>query len=111
TGLPFLGLCLGLQCAVIEFARSMCGLDGATSQEFDDHALHQVIHFLPGQDIVREKGGTMRVGLYPCKVVPGTKAHELYGEDLIYERHRHRYEVNNHYRQALSSNGLVFSGL
>jgi len=111
TGLPFLGLCLGLQCAVIEYARSACHLSSATSQEFDENAEHQVIHFLPGQDTGLQKGGTMRLGLYPCKLVPGTLAHRLYGQDLIYERHRHRYEVNNQYRDCLGEGGLVFSGL
>jgi CTP synthase len=111
TGLPFLGLCLGLQCAVVEFARGACGIAGATSQEFCDTADHQVIHFLPGQDNVREKGGTMRLGLYPCKLAPGTLAHRLYGEDLVYERHRHRYEVNTRYRETLAGGGMVFSGI
>ena len=110
-GVPFLGLCLGLQCAVIEYARNRCGLAGATSQEFNELAEHQVIHYLPGQAKQTEKGGTMRLGLYPCKIPAGTLAHRLYGEDLVYERHRHRYEVNNQYRDVLAGNGMVFSGM
>ena len=111
TGVPYLGVCLGLQVAVCEFARDVCGLAGASSAEFDPKTPHPVIHIMPDQADVTEKGGTMRLGAYPCKVVPGTLAEEAYGEPLVYERHRHRYEVNNAYRDRLSEAGLVVSGL
>ena len=111
--IPFLGICLGLQAAVCEFARDVAGLDGATSAEFDEdaRATYRVIDLMPEQEDVEDKGGTMRLGAYPCKVAPNTKAHEAYGEDLIYERHRHRYEVNNAYRDTLTKAGLVISGV
>lgn len=109
-GIPFLGICLGLQAAVCEFARSCAGFSDATSSEFDDEAVHPVIDLMPEQEDVADKGGTMRLGAYPCKVVPGTKAFEAYGEEVIYERHRHRYEVNNAYRERLVDAGLVISG-
>jgi CTP synthase len=108
---PFLGLCLGLQCAVIEFARSVCGLDGANSSEFDPATPHPVIDLLPEQKDVTDLGGSMRLGAQPCHVVPGTRAEQVYGEPVVYERHRHRYEVNPAYHEALSGRGLVFSGL
>lgn len=108
---PFLGICLGLQAAVVEFARNVAGLEGATSTEFDEDAQYPVIDLMPEQEDVEDKGGTMRLGAYPCKVAPDTKAFEAYGEELIYERHRHRYEVNNAYRDALTEAGLVISGL
>lgn len=108
---PFLGLCLGMQCAVIEFARNVCGLDKANSSEFDTDTPHPVIDLLPEQRGIRDKGGTMRLGAYPCKLVKGTLAYECYGQDLIWERHRHRYEFNNEYRELLESKGLVISGL
>ena len=109
--IPFLGICLGLQAAVVEFARNVAGIENATSIEFDENAQHPVIDLMPEQEDVEDKGGTMRLGAYPCKVVAGTKAAEAYGEELIYERHRHRYEVNNAYRDALTEAGLVISGL
>ena len=107
----FLGICLGLQAAVCEFARNVAGLEGATSAEFDEDAAYRVIDLMPEQEDIEDKGGTMRLGAYPCKVAPGSKAHEAYGEELIYERHRHRYEVNNTYRDTLTREGLVISGL
>jgi len=110
-GVPFLGLCLGLQCAVIEFARSVCGLEGANSSEFDPATPHPVIDLLPEQKDVTDLGGSMRLGAQPCHVVPGTRAAQVYGEPVVYERHRHRYEVNPAYHEALSGKGLVFSGL
>jgi len=110
NNIPFLGLCLGMQCAVMEFARNVCGMEGATSSEFDESAKYKVIDLMSDQIDVDKKGGTMRLGIYPCKVEAGTKTREAYGEDLIYERHRHRYEFNNEYRQQLTDAGLVISG-
>jgi CTP synthase len=110
-GVPYLGLCLGLQCAVIEFARTVCGLEGANSSEFDPATPHPVIDLLPEQKNVTDLGGSMRLGAQPCHVVPGTRAERVYGEAVVYERHRHRYEVNPAYHEALSSKGLRFSGL
>ncbi len=107
---PFLGICLGMQIAIIEFARNVCGLARAHSTEFDSQTPHPVIDFLPEQRAVRNMGGTMRLGAYPCVVASGTKAAAAYGESQISERHRHRYEVNNDYREPLSAKGLVFSG-
>ncbi|MDI6821370.1 MAG: CTP synthase [Actinomycetota bacterium] len=109
--IPFLGICLGLQCAVVEFARNVSELKDANSSEFDPNTPHPVIDLLPKQKEIREMGGTMRLGAYPCTLVPGTKAHAAYESDLVFERHRHRYEVNNRYRQKLSDRGMVFSGL
>jgi CTP synthase len=109
SGTPYLGLCLGMQIAVVEFARHSVGLTKANSTEFDPESPHPVIDIMPDQ-IGVEKGGTMRLGHYPCQIVPGTLASEIYGEELVYERHRHRYEVNNGYRDALSQSGMVFSG-
>ena len=110
-GVPFLGICLGLQAAVCEFARDVVGLEGATSAEFDDSAPYPVIDLMPEQEDVEVKGGTMRLGAYPCKLEKGSLAHEVYGEEVIYERHRHRYEVNNAYREKLTEAGLRISGL
>jgi CTP synthase len=109
SGTPYLGLCLGMQIAVVEFARHSVGLTKANSTEFDPESPHPVIDIMPDQ-IGVEKGGTMRLGRYPCQIVPSTLASEVYGEELVYERHRHRYEVNNGYRDALSQSGMVFSG-
>ena len=106
---PYLGLCLGMQIAVVEFARHAVGLTRANSTEFDPESPHPVIDIMAEQ-IGVEKGGTMRLGRYPCKIVPETLAAGVYGEALVYERHRHRYEVNNGYRDALSQAGMVFSG-
>lgn len=111
AGVPFLGICLGLQAAVCEFARDVVGLEGATSAEFDESAPYPVIDLMPEQEDVEVKGGTMRLGAYPCKLEKGSLAHEVYGEEVIYERHRHRYEVNNAYREKLTDAGLRISGL
>jgi CTP synthase len=110
-GVPFLGICLGLQCAVIEFARDVCGLQGANSSEFDPATPHPVIDLLPEQKNVTDLGGSMRLGAQPCHLTPGTLAAAAYGEQVVYERHRHRYEVNPAYHEVLQDNGLVFSGL
>ena len=107
--LPFLGICLGLQCAVIEFARNMCGLDGAHSFEFDAESPHPVICLMDEQRNVITKGGTMRLGSYAARILPGTRSEQVYGAAQIVERHRHRYEVNNSYRETLCAGGLVFS--
>ncbi|OFW57136.1 MAG: CTP synthase [Actinobacteria bacterium RBG_16_64_13] len=107
---PFLGLCLGLQVAVAEFARHMAGMEGANSSEFDPSTKYPVIDLLPEQNGVSDMGGTMRLGASATKVAAGTKAHLAYGADMISERHRHRYEVNNTYRQRLVDAGLVISG-
>ncbi len=108
---PYLGVCLGLQVAVCEFARNVCGLEGATSAEFEPECTYPVIDIMPDQEDITDKGGTMRLGAYPCKVQPGTLAEEAYGESLVYERHRHRFEVNNAYREQLTEAGLKISGL
>jgi CTP synthase len=109
-GIPYLGLCLGMQCAVIEFARDVCGLTDANSSEFNPRTLHPVIDLMDEQRDVVEMGGTMRLGLYPARLEPGSIVHAAYGEDLVYERHRHRYEVNNRYRSRFEEAGLVCSG-
>jgi CTP synthase len=110
-GMPFLGICLGLQVAVIEFARNVCGLEGAGSEEMNGNAPHPVIHLLPDQRGVRDKGATMRLGAYPCILCPGTLGAKLYGETRISERHRHRYEVNNDYRDLLVEKGMAICGV
>ncbi|WP_317304707.1 CTP synthase [Allisonella histaminiformans] len=108
---PFLGLCLGMQCAVIEFARHVCGMEGANSTEFVPDTPYPVIDLMADQADVTEKGGTMRLGTYPCKLMEGSVARSLYdNNEIIYERHRHRYEVNNDFRAKLEEKGLVFSG-
>ena len=109
--IPFLGLCLGLHCAVIEFARNVCGLDDANSSEFEPRTLHPVIDLMDEQRDVVDKGGTMRLGTYPAKLIPGSVVQKAYGEELVYERHRHRYELNNRYRSRLEDNGMVCSGV
>ena len=109
-GVPYLGICLGLQAAVCEFARHVAGFEGATSAEFDEHAVHPVVDLMPDQQEVDNMGGTMRLGAYPCNVSLNTKAFAAYGETVVYERHRHRFEVNNAYRDALVAAGLVVSG-
>ena len=110
--IPFLGICLGLQCAVIEFARNVCGISDANSTEFSQTTKNPVIDLLPNQDLEADDvGASMRLGTYPCKIQPDTMAKNLYNNEIIYERHRHRYEVNNKFRNELESKGLVFSGL
>ncbi|HEY3298001.1 MAG TPA: CTP synthase, partial [Armatimonadota bacterium] len=111
NSIPYLGLCYGLQMAVIEFARHVCSLKNATTEEIHPNAEHPVIHLLPEQQTVKTKGGTMRLGIYPCRVTEGTLAWKLYNDELIYERHRHRFEVNNAYREKLAKAGMVFSGI
>ncbi|CAN5745803.1 CTP synthase [soil metagenome] len=107
---PYLGLCLGLQCGVIEFARDVVGASRAHSTEFDVFTETPVIDFMPDQRDLEDKGGTMRLGLYPARLTPGTRAAAAYGVEIIYERHRHRFEVNNEYRDALEKGGMVLSG-
>ena len=109
-GVPFLGICLGLQCAVIEFARHVCGLEGANSSEFDPATPHPVIDLLPEQKDVTDLGATMRLGAQPCYLEAGTRAAAAYGADVVEERHRHRYEVNPAYHDALRAGGLITSG-
>ena len=108
--IPYLGLCLGMQIAVIEFARNVCGLEGANSGEFDAGSMHRVIDYMPGQADVAGSGGTMRLGAYPCRITRGTGLFELYGMGEVSERHRHRFEFNNDYTQRLTHAGLVISG-
>lgn len=109
--IPYLGLCLGMQVAVCEFARDVAGLADANSTEFEPECAHPVIDLMSSQEDVTEKGGTMRLGAYPCKLAEGTLAREAYGEELVYERHRHRYEFNNAFRDELEEAGLVISGI
>ncbi len=111
NNIPFFGICLGLQCAVIEFARNVCHLKDANSLEFDPHTPHPVIHIMEDQKSIQQMGGTMRLGAYPCVITEGTRAHKIYGKIFISERHRHRYEVNNEYRRILQEKGMVLSGL
>lgn len=108
--IPYLGLCLGMQLMTIEFARNVCGLKGANSTEFDKDTKYKVIDLLPSQIGIDKLGGTMRLGAWECVIKPGTRAYESYGKERISERHRHRYEVNNEYREILTKNGLVISG-
>jgi CTP synthase len=110
NGIPYLGICLGMQIAVSEFARTVAGKDGANTTEFDPETPYPVIDLLPEQKEVRDLGGTMRLGADPVKLHEGTRAREIYGEQVVYERHRHRYEVNNHLRGRLRDAGMVFSG-
>ncbi len=111
SGLPFLGICLGLQCAIIEFARNVCDLEESHSHEFDRETTNPVISLMDAQYNVTEMGGTMRLGAYPCRLQEGSFAREVYDATEISERHRHRYEVNNEYRENLVQNGMRFSGL
>ncbi|PLT35891.1 CTP synthase [Bacillus sp. V5-8f] len=108
--IPFLGICLGMQLASIEYARHVLGLEGAHSSEINADTPHPIIDLLPEQKDVEDLGGTLRLGLYPCKLVEGSKAHAAYNDSVVYERHRHRFEFNNHYRQAMEAEGFVFSG-
>jgi CTP synthase len=109
--LPFLGLCLGMQCAVVEYARNVLGIENAHSTEFDEGTANPVIDLLPTQIGVENKGGTMRLGAYPCQIKKGTRLYASYQEESVCERHRHRYEFNNKYRNALEEKGLVCSGI
>ena len=111
SGTPFLGICLGMQCAVVEFARNVCDMHGANSSEFDPDTLYPVVALLPEQQDIEDMGGTMRLGAEPVELRSGTRAHDAYGETLVYERHRHRYEVNNHLRPRLEAAGLRVSGV
>lgn len=109
--LPYFGICLGMQIAVIEYARNVCGISDADSGEFDELCKHKVINFMPGQSDDIDKGGTLRLGAYPCKIKPYTTMERCYETNHISERHRHRYEFNNHYRDLLTQHGLTLSGL
>lgn len=106
---PYLGICLGMQIASMEFARNVCGLEDVNSMEFDDMCKNPIIHLMSDQSL-EDMGGTQRLGNYTCELLPGSKAHELYGKDIIQQRHRHRYEFNNKYKEIMEEHGLVFSG-
>ncbi|WP_010175564.1 CTP synthase [Bacillus coahuilensis] len=109
-GIPFFGICLGMQLASVEFARNVLNMEGAHSSELIPETAYPIIDLLPEQKDVEDLGGTLRLGVYPCKISQGTKALEAYGEEVVYERHRHRYEFNNHYREKMEEAGFVFSG-
>jgi CTP synthase len=109
--LPFFGICLGLQSAIIEFSRNVCGLEGSHSREFAPECPDPVVSLMDSQRQVTDMGGTMRLGAYPCRLVPGSLAARIYGVPQVSERHRHRYEVNNAYRDLLAEHGLRVSGL
>ena len=109
-GIPYLGICLGMQVAVIEFARHVLCLPDADSAEFSPETGHPVIHLMPDQEGITDLGGTLRLGSWPCRLAPGSRAAALYGEELVHERHRHRYEVNNDYRELLTRHGMALSG-
>lgn len=111
NNIPFLGLCLGMQLSIVEFARNVIGWNDAHSAELDPSTTHPVIHLMPDQNGVEDIGGTLRLGSYPCVLAKDSKAYALYGEETIHERHRHRYEVNNYYRDDLEKNGMKLSGL
>lgn len=111
NNVPYLGICLGMQIAVIEFARNVCGIKDANSGEFDEYGLNKIIDFMPDQNKNIAKGGTLRLGSYPCKVLDGTMLQRCYRTDLIHERHRHRYEFNNDYRETIAENGMIISGI
>lgn len=111
NGIPYFGICLGMQTAVIEFARNVCGLKKANSSEFNKKTRHPVISLLEEQKKIKAKGGTMRFGQYLCKIKKGTKSYAAYGKDKMMERHRHRYEYNNSYRDVMKKKGMVFSGV
>jgi CTP synthase len=110
-GIPCLGICLGMQCMVIEFARNVLNLKNANSTEFDETTPYPVIHLMDSQLGVSQKGGTMRLGAYPCALVAGTRSAALYGKTEVSERHRHRFELNNAYRQALEEGGMKIAGM
>jgi CTP synthase len=110
--IPMFGICLGMHMTVVEFARNICGIADADSSEVNIDCKNPVIDLLPEQKNIEDKGGTMRLGLYPCKLIPGTLAAKAYGDvDVVMERHRHRYEFNNEYRDVLEKNGLIISGV
>ena len=109
--IPFLGICLGMQMAIVEFARNVVGFADAHTSELDMDTTHPVIHLMPDQNDVEDIGGTLRLGSYPCVLDKSSKSYEVYGEELIHERHRHRYEVNNHYREDLTKAGMKLSGI
>ena len=111
NGVPYLGICLGMQISVIEFARHVAGIADADSGEFSEQCEHKVIDFMPGQSDSVDKGGTLRLGAYPCVIKPGTVMERCYQKTEISERHRHRYEFNNDFRDELESKGLVLSGM
>ena len=111
NNIPFFGICLGLQCAVIEFSRNICNLKNANSGEFNKRSRYKVIDLMEDQKKIKNKGGTMRLGAYPCVLKKGTNSHKAYGVDEISERHRHRYEVNNNFRDILEENGMILSGM
>ncbi len=111
NNVPFLGLCLGMQCAVIEFSRNACGLKGANSTEFNKKSKYPVISLLEEQKNIKDMGGTMRLGAYPCRIKKGSLAFKVYKKTLVSERHRHRYEFNNKYRDLLEKKGIIFSGI
>jgi CTP synthase len=108
--IPFLGICLGMQCAVIEFARNVLKLDKAHTMEIDENTPHPVIHLMPSQQNISNKGGTMRLGAYPCQLIKGSKAQVIYQSELVNERHRHRYEFNNDYLDKFEKAGCMASG-
>ena len=110
NNVPFLGICLGMQMAVVEFARDVLGIEDANSEEFSKETKNQVIHIMEEQKNVNKKGGTMRLGAYPCNIKEGTLAQKLYGTNEISERHRHRFEYNNDYKERLEKAGLKVSG-
>ncbi|TAL19508.1 CTP synthase, partial [Patescibacteria group bacterium] len=112
-GIPYLGLCYGMQLAVVEFARTVCGIKEANTAEIAAASPHPIIHIMPDQEqavAAKKYGGTMRLGAYPCALSPGSSSRRAYGKRLISERHRHRYEVNNEYRERLAEKGLVIAG-
>ena len=109
--IPFLGLCLGMQLSIVEYARNVLGYEDAHSVELNPQTTHPVIHLMPDQDGIEDIGGTLRLGSYPCVLDKTSKAYEVYGEETIHERHRHRYEVNNDYRNVLTEHGVKLSGI
>jgi CTP synthase (UTP-ammonia lyase) len=111
NNIPFLGICLGLQCAVIDYARNVCKIDDANSSEFKPKSKNKVIDLMESQRAIKLKGGTMRLGSYDCEISTGTKAYSIYRKKTINERHRHRFEVNNKYVSKMEKNGLIFSGM
>lgn len=109
--IPFLGLCLGMQLSIVEFARNVLGYHDAHSMELDPHTTHPMIHIMPEQEGIEDIGGTLRLGSYPCILKKDSKAYQIYGKEEIHERHRHRYEVNNDFREALEEHGMRLCGL